>query len=65
MMAIQVSRLAKIFVAPLLLLISACAPLGLDYQRPNVALPSAYNQSDAVAAKLCKIMPISNKPLRA
>jgi multidrug efflux system outer membrane protein len=50
MMAIQIRRVAQIFVAPLLLLICACAPLGLDYQRPNVALPSAYNQSDAVAA---------------
>jgi multidrug efflux system outer membrane protein len=50
MIAIQMSRVAQVFVAPLVLLIAACAPLGLDYQRPNVTLPSAYNQSDAVVA---------------
>lgn len=50
MMAINLSRVAQIVVAPLLLLLTACAPLGLDYQRPIVALPSAYNQTDAAVA---------------
>ncbi|MEY3862023.1 MAG: hypothetical protein RIR60_389, partial [Pseudomonadota bacterium] len=50
MMAINVCRAPQIVLAPLLLLLTACAPLGIDYQRPIVALPSAYNQPKAAVA---------------
>lgn len=49
-MLMNKSPMSKAIVSAGLLLLSACAPLGLDYLRPSVALPSAYHQPDAVAA---------------
>lgn len=49
-MTLKIGMVSKVSLSSLLLLITACAPLGLDYKRPSMAMPAEFAQADPSVA---------------